>query len=444
MKAKDLLIGFALIVLMVTWVDANQITIYEDGTSLIRESRRLELKRGMDTVYIEELPLGMDRNSLKVEIPRKGIRIVQRIIEFDLISADRSLEKSIGKQVEVICDDGRTQVGELICLDANSLVIRDRSGLIIVLTRAHISEIRLRDLMQDLLTKPRLKLVVESAAGGTVDVYLTYFTSGLAWQGHYKGELEQDEKSMLISGWAVISNASGLDYRDCEINLISGSLRKVCKVYAIRDARAFEVAPAPVEVEEFALFEYHTYKIDRKTDLPNQTTTQVDLFEPAQVACSKEFVFEDERSKRVQVSIKFENTKDGGLGIPLPAGRLSVFKRGRDGRLEFVGEDKIEHISKGEKVRVRVGEAFDLGAKREQIDYAKISDRLVEETIEIKLSNYKEEKVAIKVIERIFGDWEIKRSNLPYKKVKSDEVDFDVDVPAGGEAVITYTVRRKL
>lgn len=444
MKPRDLLIGFALVVLMVPWLDASQVTIYEDGISLIRESRRLELKPGMDTVYIENLPLGMDRNSLKVEIPRKKIRIAERIMEFDLISADRSLEKSIGKQVEVICDDGRTQVGELVCFDANNLVIRVKPGMITVLARDHISEIRLPDLMEDMLTKPRLKLVVESSVGGTTDVSLTYFTSGLTWQAYYMGELQQDEKSMSIEGWVVITNTSGVDYRDCEINLISGWLHRAPRAYPVRNAKIFEAAAAPIGIEESALFEYHTYKIDRKADLPNQTTTQVDLFEPTRVACSKEFVFDDERSKRVQVSIGFENAKDGGLGIPLPAGRLSLFKRGRDGRLEFIGEDNIEHIAKGEKVRVNVGDAFDLEAKRERIDYAKISDRLIEETIEIKLSNYKQDKVTIKVIERIYGEWEIKQSSLPYKKVKSDQIDFDADVPAGDEVVITYTVRRKV
>ncbi len=422
---------------------ANQITIYEDGTSVVRESRRTELKSGKNTIYVEDLPLAIDRSSLKVEMQAKWIKLLERVFEFNLVSSDLALQKSIGKEVEIVRDDGTLHLGQLISFDAGSIAIREESGKISILTRSKISEMRLPDVLEGVIVRPRLKLLAESSTSGNADVKLTYFTSGIGWEAVYIGELAIDERSILVSGSTSITNTCGIDYKGCEIKLISGSLHRAPRAYFAREAKVFEAAPARGGFEEAPLFEYHEYKLDGKVDLGNQTTTQIDLFQPTSVSCSKEFVFDHDRGEKVQVAIEFENTKDAGLGLPLPAGRFRVFKKGSGGTCEFVGEDNIGHIAKGEKVRLYIGDAFDIEAKREQIDFTKISDRVFEETFKITLANHKEEKVKIKVLERIYGDWSIKQSSHPYEKIRFDQIEFKVDVPAGGEALITYTVRRK-
>jgi len=57
--------------------------------------------------------------------------------------------------------------------------------------------------------------------------------------------------------------------------------------------------------------------------------------------------------------VEFENKKDNNLGIPMPQGKARLYKS--DGEsVEFIGEDMIEHTPKDEKIKLKVGDAFDI------------------------------------------------------------------------------------
>jgi len=49
----------------------------------------------------------------------------------------------------------------------------------------------------------------------------------------------------------------------------------------------------------------------------------------------------------------------------------------------------------------------------------------------------------VTVTEHIHGDWDVRRESHPFEKLKSDTIEFKIPVAADGEAVLTYTVRRK-
>ena len=50
--------------------------------------------------------------------------------------------------------------------------------------------------------------------------------------------------------------------------------------------------------------------------------------------------------------MEVKNTKERGLGMPLPAGKVRVYKEDKCGAQQFVGEDQIDHTPKNEKVRL--------------------------------------------------------------------------------------------
>ena len=49
----------------------------------------------------------------------------------------------------------------------------------------------------------------------------------------------------------------------------------------------------------------------------------------------------------------------------------------------------------------------------------------------------------VRVVEHLFrsGDWEITAESAPHVKLDSQSVEWKLDVPAGGESKLTYTVR---
>ena len=116
-------------------------------------------------------------------------------------------------------------------------------------------------------------------------------------------------------------------------------------------------------------------------------------------------------NKKVDIYLRFKNAKDNGMGMPLPAGRIRVSKQDpADKTLEFIGEDAIDHTPKDEKLLIKLGSAFDVVGERRQVDFKVDTARnWMEETIEIKLRNHKNEPVKVIVKENLFRwvNWEI-------------------------------------
>jgi hypothetical protein len=143
----------------------------------------------------------------------------------------------------------------------------------------------------------------------------------------------------------------------------------------------------------------------------------------------------------VQVFLKLRNSKDAGLGMPLPKGVVRVYKRDSAGSPQFVGEDRIDHTPKDESVELQLGNAFDVSADRKQTDFERISDRVFESAYEVRLRNAKETPVTVRVIEPIGGDWKMLVNSHPFEKTAAFEATFAVPVKPGEEAVLSYRVR---
>jgi hypothetical protein len=149
-------------------------------------------------------------------------------------------------------------------------------------------------------------------------------------------------------------------------------------------------------------------------------------------------------NKKVDIYIRLKNEKKIGLGMPLPSGRIRVSQRDRaDDTLEFIGEDKIDHTPKDEEVLIKMGSAFDVVGERRQTDFKVDSRRdWMDESIEIKLRNHKEEPVKVIVKENLYRwtNWEITQKSHDFEKIDSRTIHFPVEIEKDGEVTITYTV----
>jgi hypothetical protein len=150
-------------------------------------------------------------------------------------------------------------------------------------------------------------------------------------------------------------------------------------------------------------------------------------------------------NKKVDIYLQIKNTEQNGLGIPLPAGRLRVSKKDpADNTNEFIGEDVIQHTPKDEEVLVKLGTAFDIVGERKQTEFnANYDGHVITESYEIKLRNHKKEPVTVIVRENLFRwtNWEITRSSDKWEKQDYRTIHIPVEVPAGGEKVVTYSVK---
>jgi len=146
-------------------------------------------------------------------------------------------------------------------------------------------------------------------------------------------------------------------------------------------------------------------------------------------------------NKKVYVMLDFKNSKENNLGIPLPKGKIRVYKEDTDKSLEFIGEDSIEHTPKDENIRIYLGDAFDIVGERVQADF-KNGDGWCDESFKINLRNHKEENIEITVVEKLnrWSNWKITQKSQDYEKKDSRTIEYKLKIPKNSENTLNYTI----
>ena len=195
---------------------------------------------------------------------------------------------------------------------------------------------------------------------------------------------------------------------------------------------------------EEGFFEYHLYTLDQPTTILDNEQKQVTLLEGKNVKVLKKLIFygagyyyrgsygQVESNKKVGVYLDIENKETNHLAIPLPKGIVRVYKADKSGAKQFIGEDQIDHTPRDEKVRVKMGEAFDVVADRKQTDWKPLGDCVSESAWEISLRNHKDSAEQVEIDEPMDGDWTIVSSSHPPQKRDQFTMVFYVKVPAKG------------
>jgi hypothetical protein len=127
-------------------------------------------------------------------------------------------------------------------------------------------------------------------------------------------------------------------------------------------------------------------------------------------------------------------------------GIVRVYKKDSKGGAQFIGEDSIDHTPKNEEVRLKLGDAFDITARRKQTDFKRLAGTkkysyIYESAFEIEIKNAKSEDVTVTVLEPMPGYWEIMEKNHNFTKEASNAAKFLVNVPAEGNSVLKYRVK---
>jgi hypothetical protein len=404
--------------------------------------------------------------------------VLEQNYEYDLVSADKLLDKYLGKEIQVVRrgaaanGPAETLAGTLLSFDASNLVLQDSDGKVQVLSRGpEIEDIELAKSDEGLITKPTLVWKIDSNQAGPQMAQVTYQTGSLTWRADYNVTVNSADDAADVGAWVTIVNQSGAAFPDSKLKLVAGDVQRVKppqNMYGSRLAMSEAmVTSAPAGFAEKAFFEYHLYTLGRTTSLANNSTKQIELFSPKlSVPVKKTYVYYGvpeqlrywttpnpnldqnlgtDSNKKVDVYLLLTNSEKNGLGIPLPAGRIRVYKRDEaDGSKEFIGEDVIQHTPKDEDVMVKLGSAFDIVGERRQTDFnANFNGHVVTESFEIKLRNHKNEPVHVIVKENLYRwvNWEITACSDAWQKQDYRTIYIPVDVPVDGEKTVTYSAK---
>jgi hypothetical protein len=463
------------------------LTIYNQNLSLIREERTLTIPRGVTRTVVSDIPATIDGTSLHVSslTDAAALRVLEQNYQYDLVNQGRLLEKYIGREVEFIrvneaTKEEYTVKGRLLAsgyqaqpqfgspMPSYSLVggmIAEINGKIEINPSGRLV---LPSLPDGLILKPRLEWLVSNTRPGEHKTELSYLAGGLSWSADYVALLDKSDAALDLTGWVTITNSSGTSFNDAGLKLVAGDVNVVRQRFDRNVAMKAAVAGAEEgpQFKQSELFEYKLYALQRHTDVRNNETKQVELVTGKNVAARKIFIYDgladqwrywansydyraqgsfgQQSNPKVGVYVTFKNAEGSGLGIPLPKGKVRVYKRDDDGKEQFIGEDAIDHTPKDEELRLYLGNAFDIVGERAQTDFkSSAAGRIVDETITIKLRNHKKAAVEVMVYEHPWrwNEWQITKASGEWMKADQSTLKFPVKIGAGEEKTITYTIR---
>ncbi|NBR18163.1 MAG: DUF4139 domain-containing protein [Gammaproteobacteria bacterium] len=404
------------------------------GFAIVRDERELDLPAGRSQQRFSDVAAYIDPTTVNfVSLTDPSTRVLEQSFQFDLVNSRKLLARYVGRPVTVERVQGgqvSTLAGTLLAA-GDGLVLRANDGT--VSTLREYAAIRFPELPGGLITQPTLEWLLNSPRGGKQRTRVSYETGGISWWADYnlvfKPGRDANDGTLDLSAWVSIINLSGVSFRDSRLKLVAGDVRRAPPADARGTLRQMEVmatsAPdADAGFSEQAFSEFHLYTLGRRTDLPDNSTRQIELFDQVkQVPARKRLVyraldaggfygspalereFGDSSSRKVAVLLEFRNDKSLGLGVPLPAGRIR---------------------------------------ERKQVDFAvDTRARWLEEEIEVKLRNRKDEAVEVQVIEPMFrsGEWKMLRETQAHAKLDARQIQYAVRLAKNGEAVLRYRVR---
>ncbi|HVA28350.1 MAG TPA: hypothetical protein VNF68_09230 [Candidatus Baltobacteraceae bacterium] len=432
------------------------LTVYNDGTALIHDRRRVSLDAGLNRIAWRDVSANMEPTSAILDDldQNASASVLEQNFNYDVLDQDSLLRNYVGRVVTIVHPArfaGERDVREparILTMD-NGIVLQYRDRIETTLN----GYVEFPAIPPSLRDRPTLTLDIQSGRSGPHLLDLQYLSGGLTWHVDYVGTLSRDESKMALTGLVTLANASGTSFRDARLQLVAGSVHTVparagLKMIAhVVSAVRGDIYHANVAQENY--FEYHLYTLPRPTTILDKQTKQLLLLGARDIPVKKTlelrgqpndyFSADSDLGARepVGVYVSFEN-RGGDLGIPLPAGSMRIYEDDSHGLAQFVGSDAIAHTPRNGAVRLYLGNSFDLVARKRQTNYRLISKCSNESSYAIDFTNGKDMPQDVTVIEPIPGDWRIESESEPHVKSSASTATWIVHVPADGKATLAY------
>jgi len=319
-------------------------------------------------------------------------------------------------------------------------------------------------------TAPEAQLVLD-AARSRQRTEIAYVAQGVTWEALYQVILT-GSRAQVTGSATVASQAMRADSAD--VQLVAGAIQRTRNkrlygeeaetgVIAIRGASALAARDAMTTEE--AVGETHVYQLPSRLTIEPGVPITTALFPRSSAAVTQELIVpgvlpwrgwmgQNPEPNRVPVQVWYTIKRAAKTPFgdrPLPGGTVQLYQADSSGRVQLIGEASNDHTAPGRDLRVQSGDAFDITAERVQTDWSQEqlppvrrgmpNRQRLTAAYRVTITNAKSEAVTVDVREAHFGSWKITESSVPPEKLSSTESRFRVQVPATGEATLTYTVQ---
>ncbi len=434
------------------------ISVYNQNFGLVREVRKVALGEGRVSLEYQDVSAHIQPETVHIKSlsAADALVVLEQNYRYDILSPTKLLQKYVGKKVKIYRFNETTGKDEL----HEAEVLAAEQGTVLKIgddiTYGFPGRLAFPKVPANLIAKPTLVWLLDSKAAEQ-RVEVSYLSRQLNWKADYVLVVDQSDSKGDITGWVTLTNNSGTSYEGAKLKLVAGDVQRVSPPdMAQQPAMPPGFAGGVVGIPQFreeSFFEYHLYTLQRPTSLLDKEQKQVSLLEAHDIGINKKLIFYGGQhyyrsrygrvrsNQKVGVYLDIFNSEKNNLGMPLPKGIVRVYKADSSGAKQFIGEDRIDHTPRDEKIRVKMGEAFDVVGDRKQTDWDSLGRCNSESEWEIELRNHKDTAAQVEIYEPIGGDWEVIASSHKHTKRDAHTFTFDVQVPARGKTKVTYTVR---
>jgi hypothetical protein len=423
-----------------------------DGYAVVRERRSVTLQSGVHDLVLGDLPNHLDAEAMALGFPGGEARVIsQRLLLGQ--GPNAALTGLTGSSISVLGDNGQALAsGTLLRAGEDGLVVRGSNGTTLIRQYAAVNTQG-----GNFPTGSSLRLRVDASRGGQADAVLSYPTSGIGWRAAYVATLQPGNTcSMQFESRASIANRSGRDWHDIHLTLIAGE-PNFAKSTGPRPVmmRAMAAPMAKELPEQSSVGDYRSYTLPVSVDLPDGSISQVPLYAARMLGCERTELYENggnwippqpmlNETFNTDSNTSIVGTLRFAAFDSLPAGYLRVLTADRNGVPQFIGEGRINDTPKGSDATITLGTAFDLRGQRERTSFhVDKAGRTMDEAFRITLINAGESARTVTVREHPnrWRQWAVTSSSVKPSKQTTDTLEFKVDVPANGKAVLDYGVR---
>ncbi len=440
------------------------------GWGWVLDTRTVELNSGRNDVTFPGIARQLDPGSLQIGLDGEVISVRTRMEHHGWERIFRTL---VGRQIRMVSETGQLVEGEVVDFTQGRLYLRKAEGRYTMIPNPHSYRLELDGMPETDKPGMQLDAVVRVDRTGTYPVQIYYVANNIGWSLDYAIVLNESEDKAAVTGTAQIRNNSGTAFDQARVRLVAGDVRmSPQRPPSPRDAAMGDAlmarAEAMPEAEQYA--DHYVYELPRRLDLPEQELYQFPLVAASDVEVTKvyhhgirPFSGSSRDPQRVSILYRFENEKEQGLGQPMPAGTVRVYRKtgagdasasvtgaesGRvagegSGGMQLLGQDRISHIAEGDPFQVMTGRAFDVRVTETATHQEQLAQRIREEVREITARNERDKPVIVTLEVPLHRNLTVRQANLEPVTRTADRHVYELEVPAKGESQFVITLRQQ-
>lgn len=430
----------------------SKIYIYSQGMSFVDEVRKAKLKKGRNTINIVNVPRGIDQSSILVRSNDSGFQILKQVFRPEVSNNDLFLDNFLGKEVVVTnYTDRSTQSVSGVLIGRNNGIVLKNDSSVDVMSRADRLSLPIGS-SEEIQPFPVVSVDAMSAESKDYDLNAMYLTSDFSWDAKYTAIINE-EGNIDLTGWANITNNSGVSFPDAKLTLVAGQMNtqnNPVPMYGMERVKTFDAVSAPVMSEDpTSLFEYHLYNLKDLITLDNSRSQSVAFLYNPQIKTKKVYLYENGSDSKRPLSLKLmiTNSKENGLGMTIPSGLMRIYSEGTDGSV-YLGESYLDQFSVGQDKEVSLSQAMDILGDRVVKDVKVkpgipgLGKTCTDQTVVINIYNNSKEAKDVLIRDYLPGtEARITKINKKdYTRVSNNKIELNMNLASGQTDNLEYTV----